>query len=267
MAKVVGGVPPFVGTRDNLTIYLMNGEYIVRTKSSLTGKRVKRDPAFARTMKYAGWLKQGARLASLVYKKIPADERVYKQYRELTGRVMSLLKEGFDADDVITMLEAVYLSQPMEDAVGRGTEGYREHTCELSSERGSEYGGKYFSKYTGKYSSEYCIGYTGKYDSRSVYNCNGKRYFECSCIRVKSKGKCTNANEYKYAHEYIPPYNCFGDRPQRAVQVGITGLSYLKYADVTHQGFNRNTKAHPPPKSLIERELQRTTASDPILQP
>jgi hypothetical protein len=116
MAKIVGPVPPFIGTRDNVTIYLMNGEYIARTKSSLTGKRVKKDPAFARTMEWAGRLKQGARIASIIYKQMPVDERIYKQYRELTGKAMSLLKEGFSIEDVIIMLEAVYLPQGLEDS-------------------------------------------------------------------------------------------------------------------------------------------------------
>jgi hypothetical protein len=113
MAKIVGPVPPFIGTRDNVTIYPMNGEYIARTKSSLTGKRVKKDPAFARTMEWAGRLKQGARIASAVYRLMPVDGRVYKQYREITGKAMSLLKEGFSVGDVFTMLEAVYLPQFM----------------------------------------------------------------------------------------------------------------------------------------------------------
>src|SRR5690348_12755680 len=98
MPKFIGGASPFIGTQDNLTIYIMNGEYIVRTKSSLTGKRVKRDPAFAKTMMYAGWLKQGSRIASRIYKQLPQDARVYKRYRELTGKAMSLLKEGFEVD-------------------------------------------------------------------------------------------------------------------------------------------------------------------------
>ncbi|PSL29739.1 hypothetical protein [Chitinophaga ginsengisoli] len=109
MAKIVGPVPPFIGTRDNVTIYRMNGEYIARTKSSLTGKRVKKDPAFARTMEWAGRLKQGARIASGIYQQMPVDGRVYKQYREITGKAMSLLKEGFSVEDVITMLEAIYV--------------------------------------------------------------------------------------------------------------------------------------------------------------
>lgn len=116
MAKFVGGPPPFIGTRDNLTIYFMKGEYIVRTKSSLTGKRVKRDPAFARTMENAGRLKKASGIASLIYRQMPADSRVYKQYRELVGKAMGLLKDGFDADDVLIALESVYVRAYVDDS-------------------------------------------------------------------------------------------------------------------------------------------------------
>ncbi len=115
MAKFVGGLPPFIGTRDNLTIYFMKGEYIVRTKSSLTGKRVKRDPAFARTMENAGRLKKASGIASLIYKRMPADSRVYKQYRELVGKAMGLLKDGFDIDYVLIVLEAAYLPDQLSE--------------------------------------------------------------------------------------------------------------------------------------------------------
>lgn len=115
MAKFVGGPPPFIGTRDNVTIYLMNGEYFIRSKSSLTGKRVKRDPAFARTMEYAGWLKKASVIASLVYRQLPENGRVYKQYRELVGKAMGLLKEGLDGDAVLILLEAAYLPDHLAD--------------------------------------------------------------------------------------------------------------------------------------------------------
>ncbi len=109
MARIVAGKPPFVGTRDNITIYLLKGRYIIRTKSSLTGKRVKRDPAFAKTMENAGRLKRASGIASSVYKQMPVNERVYKQYRELVGKAMHLLKEGLDIDHVVIVLEATYL--------------------------------------------------------------------------------------------------------------------------------------------------------------
>ena len=123
MAKFVGGPPPFIGTRDNVTIYLMNGEYYIRSKSSLTGKRVKRDPAFARTMEYAGWLKKASVIASLVYRQIPENGRVYKQYRELVGKAMGLLKEGLDVDAVLIMLEATYLRDRLPDILSDNLSG------------------------------------------------------------------------------------------------------------------------------------------------
>ena len=196
MAKIVGSVPPFVGTRDNVTIYLMNGEYIARAKSSLTGERVKKDPAFARTMEWAGCLKQGARIASFIYKQMPVDERVYKQYRELTGKAMSLLKEGFRVEDVITMLEAVYLPQRVETAEG----------IVAGINPGVE---------------------------------PGQRVIRKKCVQLPRQGYgiCYGRLTIIWA-----PYTASG-------QVGIAGLSCLKYADTPRQGFYRITKANPYPKA------------------
>ncbi len=173
MPKIVGGVPPFIGTQDNLTIYHMNGEYIIRTKSSLTGKRVKHDPAFAKTMKYAGWLKQGARIASRIYRQLSDDKRIYKQYRELTGKAMLLLKEGFDADDVSTMLEAVYLIQPVTYARGNCSDQYSEYYHEYTSGNDGGNGSvcrvKCCNEYTGESrrgnANAYCIEQRSEYIS------------------------------------------------------------------------------------------------------
>ncbi|SDG73000.1 hypothetical protein [Chitinophaga filiformis] len=174
MAKIVGPVPPFIGTRDNVTIYLMNGEYIARSKSSLTGKRVKKDPAFARTMEWAGRLKQGARIASSIYRQMPVDDRVYKRYREITGKAMSLLKEGFSVGDVITMLEAVYLPQLMgnTDSVIVGIKPAAEPESELSEGR--------ICNSTGR-KSHYYVGNS----KCSVYNgANNNVYLVCSACTV-----------------------------------------------------------------------------------
>jgi hypothetical protein len=54
---------------------------------------------------------------------------------------------------------------------------------------------------------------------------------------------------FAITHNDQPSCYYFGDRPQRAVQVGTTGLSYLKYVDATSQGFDRITNAHPPPNA------------------
>ncbi|PWV50411.1 hypothetical protein [Chitinophaga sp. S165] len=283
MPKFIGGPPPFIGTQDNLTIYLMNGEYIIRTKSSLTGKRVKRDPAFAKTMMYAGWLKQGARIASHIYRQLSDDKRVYKRYRELTGKAMLLLKEGFDADNVITMLEAVYLSQPMEYIAGkdldRCSKGCSENTVSevgllpnlVKSNEGkandrcskdrNKYCGEYARKPVGKcvkcnraqtrscvsksvvsttckLNNKYCKGDVlhNKYCKSDVLQGLDATINVTVCSR-KCNGESKEEYELDYAHEYMLLCYYFRDRPQRAVQVGITGISCLKYADATDRGL------------------------------
>ncbi len=97
------------GTIDNLCFYKMDGQYYVRMKSSLTGKRVKKDPAFSATMRYAGFLADAARIASAVYRKVNADQQVKGLYRKITGEAMRLLKEDQTIADVTGLLEAKYV--------------------------------------------------------------------------------------------------------------------------------------------------------------
>jgi uncharacterized protein YbcI len=237
MAKIVGGVPPpFMGTRDNLTIYLLKGEYVIRTKSSLTAKRVKRDPAFAKTMKYAGWLKQGARIASRIYRQIPADERIHKQYRQLTGKAMSLLKEGFDTENVITMLEAVYLLQPVENSLCRDSEG-RKYSDEYSSkcvkDRSKQTGEsvskcvKDRSKQTGTSVSKCGKEHTGEYGSNHLdyrnkqtdaygSKCGSRNTDVCS---DKYNGKCYSECNNECDGEYNSEYNCIRVKCNGSVQM------------------------------------------------
>ena len=93
------------GTVHGVTYYKMDGEYYAREQSSLDGKRVKKDPAFAKTMEYAGLLGRASKLASKVYREIPKGEREFKQYRKLTGQAMRLLKEGMGEEEVVERLK------------------------------------------------------------------------------------------------------------------------------------------------------------------
>ena len=96
MAKQKG--PQFItGTIGGLTYYKLHGKYYVRKKSSLSRKRVKRSPAFRRTMEYAELLGQASKLAAALYRMLPRQQQQVERYREFTGRAMQLLKEGLDA--------------------------------------------------------------------------------------------------------------------------------------------------------------------------
>ena len=103
MAKQTG---PYCITSciDNLQFYRMEGKYYVRGKSSLTGKRVKKDPAFVATMQYAGLLASASRTASKVYRQLPMQQKDYRFYRRLTGMAIQLLKQGKTGDEVYTLL-------------------------------------------------------------------------------------------------------------------------------------------------------------------
>lgn len=100
---ILNHVPKWIGTRDNICIYFSKGRYIQRSASSLTGKRVKKDPAFAKTMRNAGILAEASKLASQVYRAMPAGKQRW-QYRVLTARAMKLLKQGFKEEEITRRL-------------------------------------------------------------------------------------------------------------------------------------------------------------------
>jgi hypothetical protein len=72
MAKQVGDII-IIGTIDDITFYVMEGKGYARKKSRLTGKRVKKDPKFKRTMQSAHRLGRASQLASKVYRSLPKE--------------------------------------------------------------------------------------------------------------------------------------------------------------------------------------------------
>lgn len=88
MATQIGSLR-ITGTIDGICFYCMNGIYYARGKSSLTGERVKHDPAFAETMRYAKRMREVSKLASAIYKQtVPTPERSRERFREVMGMVM-----------------------------------------------------------------------------------------------------------------------------------------------------------------------------------
>ncbi|NII28234.1 hypothetical protein HB364_24335 [Pseudoflavitalea sp. X16] len=110
MAKFTG-IPPITGTIGPVCIYQMYGQYFMRTRSSLTGERVKKDPAFRKTMEYASLLAKASRIGSVVYAALPADKKQHSLYRKLTGEAMFWLKHEWSVEDVLSFLLKVYGGQ------------------------------------------------------------------------------------------------------------------------------------------------------------
>lgn len=115
MAKQVGPVY-YSGTIGMICFYKMKGQYYARMKSSLTGRRVKKDPAFKRTMQNANILGEASRIASAVYRSVKGEQKSKELYRTMTGIAIRMLKQGFPAMKVLAIMEGQFL-QPRVAAV------------------------------------------------------------------------------------------------------------------------------------------------------
>ena len=116
------GIPPVTGTFGMVCIYKMHGRYFMRSRSSLTGKRVKRDPAFRKTMEYAALLGKASRIGSAVYAGLPADQKQHALYRKLTGEAMTWLKYGWQQEEVLQWLQQCCLPQHISLFCGQSRE-------------------------------------------------------------------------------------------------------------------------------------------------
>lgn len=100
--------PSFIGTFGPITIYYMFGRYYIRSRSSLTGNRVKTDPAFYNTMKYADLMATASPIASKVYAWVSLQHKSREFFNKINGEVMAWLKYGWKEEDIIEYLTPKY---------------------------------------------------------------------------------------------------------------------------------------------------------------
>jgi len=89
----------------NVCVYKMRGKVYLRSKSSLTRKRVLKSKAFEKTRKYAGKMARASQLASAIYREFPPAKRDLSKYQAMTGMAASLLYKGLPEDEVQNMLK------------------------------------------------------------------------------------------------------------------------------------------------------------------
>lgn len=114
MAKQIGDIK-LTGTVDDLVFYHMGGDYYVRTKSSLTGKRFRRDKAFEGSRRSAGLLGAASALAAGLYRLLPKERKSRDLFRELTGKVKLKLAANADAGAIGAWFRKAYLPAPAGD--------------------------------------------------------------------------------------------------------------------------------------------------------
>lgn len=107
MAKQVG-IVKLTGTIDDITFYEMGGEFYARMKSSLTGKRFWKDKAFEGSRRSAKALGVASKLASLLYKTLPKEEKGRPVFQKLTGKIKFKVLEGRDAEAITIWFQKEY---------------------------------------------------------------------------------------------------------------------------------------------------------------
>lgn len=107
MAKLPGDIK-FTGTVESLSFYAMYGNYYVRTKSSLTGKRFWKDRAFEGSRRSCSQLAKASALASGFYKTYPKEKKKRGLFNEMTGKVKLWLKEGRSEEEALLLLQLHY---------------------------------------------------------------------------------------------------------------------------------------------------------------
>jgi hypothetical protein len=100
---------PIQRTMCNLTFYMKNGRNFVRTKSSLTRRKVLYSPKFKNTRHHAAIMAKASKTVSLVYNALPAYWRQGWMYRSFTGEAYTMLKAGQKEEDIQQLLMQRYV--------------------------------------------------------------------------------------------------------------------------------------------------------------
>lgn len=116
MAKQ-SGVIKITGTIGNITFYKMNGEYYARSKSSLSGKRVKKDPNYERFRTYSGRMACASQTAGSIYRSLRKAEREVSLYRKMVSEGLRLLRAGCAEERLEETLRAMFLPAVAEPVI------------------------------------------------------------------------------------------------------------------------------------------------------
>jgi hypothetical protein len=111
MATLKKGIK-ITATLGNICLYQRYGRTYTRKRTTLTSERVENDSAFEKTRQYAGIFGLASRIASPIYKALPADLRGRWVFRTIAGNAASLLYKGKSEEEVTDILWKKYIVEP-----------------------------------------------------------------------------------------------------------------------------------------------------------
>jgi len=139
MAKQIGFIK-VRGTIGDITFYKLNGGYYARRKTSLCKERVLRDAAFAGSRRSSALFGMAAKLAKIVYRRLPIQKKRHGMIGKLTAKANRLLHGGMLADDALELLLEKYVGASAKVMLERVGQGMQEEmvTAEDSGRNGIE---------------------------------------------------------------------------------------------------------------------------------
>ncbi|HEV3223654.1 MAG TPA: hypothetical protein VGZ90_12290 [Puia sp.] len=118
----------FIGNAGGICGYMSHGINIIRKSTSLTGKRVKQDPAFKGFRRRCNRMKEASPIAASLYKLLPEEQKIYALYRTLTGEALKMLKQGLEKETVLARLKEQYIDPVIEQHLKQETQNQKVQT-------------------------------------------------------------------------------------------------------------------------------------------
>jgi hypothetical protein len=114
----------FIGNAGGICGYMSHGINIIRKSTSLTGKRVEKDPAFKGFRKSCNRMKEASPIAASLYNLLTQEQKVYSLYRTLTGEALKMIKQGLEREIIIARLKKQYIDPVIDQHLKKGKQAY-----------------------------------------------------------------------------------------------------------------------------------------------
>jgi hypothetical protein len=105
------GTVLFEGTLGNITGYRMNGKYYLKTKTSLTRRKILSSNCFSNTRRNAKWFGEAQSIAKQVYHELPPNKHnQYKVWYPLRNKAQALVRKELPREQIIILLRTEFVS-------------------------------------------------------------------------------------------------------------------------------------------------------------
>jgi hypothetical protein len=115
----------FIGNAGGICGYMSHGINIIRKSSSLTAKRVEKDPAFRGFRNSGNRMKEASPIAASLYKLLPREQIEYSLYRTLTGESLKMIKQGLEKEIIVARLKEQYIDPVIEQYLKQGKQAQK----------------------------------------------------------------------------------------------------------------------------------------------